>query len=76
MFFRILLLFLVVWFLIWLIKKQFFSVTEDTPQGKPEEAEDMLACKLCGTHVPKSLAVIRDRQAYCCAEHANQDEQA
>jgi uncharacterized protein len=75
MFFRLLLLFLVVWFLIWLIKKQFAPDTEDSTQDSPQEAEDMLACKLCGTHVPKSLAVIRDQQAYCCSEHADQDEQ-
>ena len=55
MIFRLLLLFLVVWFLFWLIRKQLVNKNEEKPQLKSDQAEDMVACDYCGTHVPRSL---------------------
>lgn len=39
-------------------------------QGGEREAETMVCCAHCQLHVPASEAVYRDRQAYCCEEHA------
>ena len=71
MIFRLLALFLIIWFLIWLVKKQ-FSPTE---QRKPlsDESEDMLSCKFCGIHVPESRGIHKGEDFYCCPEHAEED---
>ena len=76
MIFRLLLLFLIVWFLFYLIKKQFNKVNSDrqNPNLDNNSAEDMVACAHCGTHVPKSLAIVSNDQYYCSQEHADLDE--
>jgi nitrogen fixation-related uncharacterized protein len=71
MIFRILLLFLVIWGLFWILRKQF---SDDSPRsrqqdGAEEQAEDMLVCETCGVHTPKSLTVQVDGKVYCCHEH-------
>ncbi len=70
MIFRLLILFLIVWFLFWIIKKQFSVDTEKKPSLKSDQTEDMIACARCGTHVPRSLGVESDGQFYCSREHA------
>lgn len=70
MIFRLLLLVLIIWFLIWMFKKQFSQDTPDNNTSKADEAEDMLACAHCGTHVPKSLGVVDNDHFYCSKEHA------
>ncbi len=70
MFFRLLILFLIVWFLIWIIRKQFMVSTDHKPSLKSDQAEDMLVCTHCGTHVPRSLGVEADGNFYCSQEHA------
>ena len=60
MFFRLLLLFLIVWFLIWLIRNQFSANKMFYRKNSSDGAEDMLECTYCGTHIPKSLAVMHD----------------
>ena len=71
---RLLALFLIVWFLIWLIRKQFSLKTGNRSADIEDQSEDMLACKTCGTHVPRSLAVYRNDNCYCSEEHADHDE--
>ena len=73
MIFRPILLFLIIWFLIWILKKQFSLKDTQRPELKSEDAEDMVACVYCGTHVPKSLAIQSGEQFYCCQEHLTQD---
>ncbi|MBT4076825.1 MAG: hypothetical protein HOC92_15500 [Gammaproteobacteria bacterium] len=73
MIFRLLLLFLIIWFLFWILKKQFLGNNSDNSKAKPEEVEDMLACSYCGTHVPKSLGFQSVDKFYCCQEHAKLD---
>ncbi len=75
MIFRLLLLFLIVWFLIWIIRKQISDQGKTTPKLTSKQAEDMIACDYCGTHVPQSLVVKSAQKQYCCQEHAEQDEQ-
>ncbi len=72
---RLLLLFLIVWFLFWLLKKQF---SEDAPvksENKKESLEDMLVCSYCGTHVPESLGIKSADKFYCCQQHVDLDQQ-
>jgi len=76
MIFRLLILFLVVWFLFWLIKKQFNKIDNDRqpPNLDDKSAEDMVACAHCGTHVPKSLAIKSADKYFCSQEHLDLDE--
>ena len=73
MIFRLLLLFLIVWFLFWMLKKQFSNENDEEPQPKLKDAEDMVACSICGTHVPKSLSIQTNQKFYCCQEHADSE---
>lgn len=73
MIFRLLLLFLIVWFLIWIVKKQISDSNQSRPNLKNPQSEDMIACSYCGTHVPKSLGVELDGKFYCCQEHSEID---
>ena len=75
MIFRLLLLFLIIWFLFWILKKQFSASSSVKTNDKPEKVEDMIACDYCGTHVPKSLGVQQDDKFYCSQEHADSDKQ-
>ena len=76
MIFRLLLLFLIVWFLIWIIRKQITDRNEEKPQLKSDQAEDMVVCEHCGTHVPSSLVHLQNDKNYCCKEHARLDAQS
>ena len=75
MIFRILLLFLIVWFLFWIIRKQITDNSAQKPKLSTRQSEDMIACDYCGTHVPRSLIVEAGEKKYCCQEHAELDEQ-
>ena len=35
--------------------------------------QDMVACQHCGLHLPRSEALTRGQQHYCCAEHQRRD---
>jgi len=35
----------------------------------PPPAQRMVACALCGLHVPEAEAVRRGEAAYCCEDH-------
>ena len=70
---RLLLLFLIVWFLFWLLKKQFSGDSSPKTETKTEELQDMVACSYCGTHVPESLGVRAADKFYCCQQHADLD---
>lgn len=71
MIFRILLLFLVIWGLFWILRKQFSDepARRTSEQDSGDSAEDMLVCDTCGTHTPKSLTVQMNGKTYCCREH-------
>jgi uncharacterized protein len=70
MIYRLLILFLIVWFLFWIIKKQFSLGADKKPSLKSDQSEDMIACAHCGTHVPRSSGVESDGKFYCSREHA------
>ncbi len=71
MIFRILLLFLVIWGLFWILRKQFSDAPARRTGGQDAShtAEDMLVCETCGVHTPKSLTVQVNDKVYCCHEH-------
>ncbi len=50
------------------------SPESKAPQSSsPENAiESMLCCERCQVYFPASEAVLRGRQIYCCAAHADQ----
>ncbi len=74
MIFRLLLLFLIVWFLFWIIKKQFSEKISQQSDEQPENIEDMIACHYCGIHTPKSSGFLLGEKFYCSREHADLDE--
>jgi hypothetical protein len=74
MIFRLLLLFLIIWFLFWIIKKQFLGSSSSTDQQIPDNSEDIIPCSLCGTHVPSSLGIKKEGKFYCSQEHADMEK--
>ena len=74
MIFRLLLLFLIVWFILWMLKKQFSDTTPPDNEQKQPDSEDIIACHYCGIHAPKSSGLMRNGEFYCCEEHALLDE--
>lgn len=70
---RILLLALALWIVFRLIKK--IIGPEKAVRKQPPEFEEMLTCKHCGVHLPRSQAIERAGQHYCSEDHANQDQQ-
>ncbi len=75
MLFRLLLLFLIVWFLLWILKKQFAPDEESSAPTSSDQSEDIIACHYCGIHAPKSSGLMYQGEFYCCREHAMLDEQ-
>ncbi len=74
MIFRLILLFLIIWFLIWMIRKQITDKNQPKPRIKDSSSEDMVICDYCGTHVPESLSLKSEGMNYCCQEHLKLDE--
>ncbi len=71
---RLIVLLVVVAVLLWLLKR-LFSPPPAPERLEAQDSENMRQCKYCGVHVPESSIVIRDEEAYCCAEHAELDRQ-
>ncbi|MDR2875019.1 MAG: hypothetical protein LBV44_03710 [Methylobacillus sp.] len=66
-----LLLFLLAGVVIFLLFKQARRGTRPPPRTPPHE-ESMVACKVCGVHLPKSESILRGGEYYCCKEHSEQ----
>jgi len=73
MIFRLLLLFFIIWFLLWIIKKQFTSANRPDTSVNKQSAEDIIACSYCGVHTPMSSGVMQNGKFYCTEQHAQQD---
>ncbi len=71
---RLIILLVIVAVLLWLLKR-LFSPAPAPERLEAQDSENMRQCKYCGVHVPESSIVIRDEEAYCCAEHAELDRQ-
>lgn len=48
--------------------------TDQPPPPPPAVPQDMVACALCGLHVPRSEAVAGRRGLYCCTDHQQRAE--
>lgn len=46
-----------------------------TPRKAPPlpPPQDMVACRHCGLHLPRSEALTHGQRHYCCAEHQRRD---
>ncbi|MDR2219270.1 MAG: hypothetical protein LBE24_01670 [Methylobacillus sp.] len=66
-----LLLILLAGVVIFLLFKQARRGTRPPPRTPPRE-ESMVACKVCGVHLPRSESVLRKGEYYCCKEHSEQ----
>lgn len=66
---------LAVLFCIWLIwrfvRKKTLGAGQSTTQSS---GGSMVACDICGTHVPKENAIAENDRWYCSAEHRDQDQ--
>ncbi len=68
---KLILLGFVIWFILTSLKKYQRSIEANKP-SEPE-AQDMVRCALCGTHVPKSECIEHDGKQYCCIEHSQKN---
>lgn len=60
-------LFLIAAWLVFTLLKRQQRKSSDTP---PEEkADDMVACAVCGVHIPKGEAISSQNQFYCSETH-------
>ena len=70
---RLILLVIVVFAVLWLLKRLFRENSSSQDKTKLK-TENMRQCKICGTHVPESLMVLSQNQPYCCQDHADRDQ--
>jgi uncharacterized protein len=53
----------------WLLKRYVRSLRETgAPPVRP--SEDMVRCRRCGVHLPRSESIVRGENAFCCEDHA------
>lgn len=71
---KILLLALAVW-LVLLLLRQYRRSLERTPKSARREPEDMVACDVCGVHLPRSESILKHGAYYCCKEHSDKAAQ-
>lgn len=66
-----LLLFLLVLFGIWWLRRKFArdDRPEPPPRARERAVEAMRACAHCGVHVPESEALIDGAHAFCSDQH-------
>ncbi|MFK7731807.1 MAG: PP0621 family protein [Pseudomonadales bacterium] len=63
---------LAVLFCIWLIWRFVKKKTAGSGQATAQSSGSMVACQVCGTHVPEDNAIRSDDAWYCSAEHRDQ----
>lgn len=64
---------LLVWLILGSVRRRSKDVRHDRPAPDaarpPTQLEGMVACAHCGVHLPTSLALVAQGQAYCSALH-------
>lgn len=71
---KILLLALAVWLVLLLLRQYRRSI--DSPRNPtPREPEDMVACAVCGVHLPRSESLLIHGAYYCCKDHSDKAAQ-
>ena len=71
---KLLLLALAIWMVV-LLLKQYRRGIEPAKPPKPLEAQDMVSCKECGVHLPKSESILKQGAYFCCKEHSEKSGQ-
>ena len=69
---RLIFLGLIIWLAIYIFKRvmnQKNSTQDHAPAPGENEAENMVQCKTCNVHLPKSEAFLVDGSFYCCKAH-------
>lgn len=60
-------------FIVWRLLTGRPLLPGNPPSGDSgDEAEAMVRCKLCGTHVPARHALLEGDDWYCCQEHRDE----
>lgn len=69
---RLIILLALVIVAIYFVRRAFFAKppASDKPNAAGKTA-DMIRCELCGLHVPRTEAVVRNNRNYCCEDHAS-----
>jgi hypothetical protein len=63
---RVLLLIILVWILYIVIKRAITAINDkDVELNQQKVAEKIVQCAICGTHVPESESLIKDRSVIC-----------
>jgi uncharacterized protein len=73
---KLLLLLAVVLLVAWLWRARRTTPTRgrQAPPPAAPQPQDMVACALCGTHLPQTEAVTGRQGVYCSAEHRQRAE--
>lgn len=58
---------------VWLWRHNRTAAQPDAPPMPNASPEDMVRCRVCGTHLPRSEAVSGSMGDYCGPEHAAQE---
>jgi uncharacterized protein len=67
---KLLLLALAVWMILLLLKQ--YRRGSRPPHTPPRmESQDMVSCKECGVHLPKSESILKRGAYYCSKEHSD-----
>ncbi|MDP2805654.1 MAG: PP0621 family protein [Gallionellaceae bacterium] len=53
--------------LVWWVLKSYRKQSNNSEASKP--AEEMVRCKLCGVHLPKSESIFSEGEYFCCDAH-------
>lgn len=69
---KLILLALAVWLLVFILGQ--YRRNMDRPAPKSPGAQDMVQCRVCGVHLPKSESVASRGGYYCCEEHSRQSK--
>jgi len=62
----------------WLLIKRLFGESagrQSDSSNRRESTERILACSLCGVHVPASEGVTKDGAFFCCEAHSRQSNE-
>ncbi len=73
---RLILIIIAIWVVYSLIKRgmRLNADQQNRQKNDTNEAEDMVRCEHCGTHLPLSEALQKDGRHYCCQEHLKADD--
>lgn len=71
---RILILLAALWLVLQFVRRAMHRHRRPETDISPPRPARMVACALCGTHVPESEAVHAGERTYCCEAHRRSGE--